>query len=954
MDELDLFAAAIDITDRSERDAFLNRECSDRPELRERLDLLLDQHAQSHHLLDRPDGLNYDTATILNSELSLVGSEIAGRYKLLEQIGEGGMGTVWVAEQTEPVKRKVALKLIKAGMDSNAVLARFEAERQALAMMDHPNIAKVLDGGLTESGRPYFVMEYVKGVPITEYCDSLRLSVHERLHLFVQVCSAVQHAHQKGIIHRDLKPSNILVAPYDDKPVPKVIDFGLAKALHQRLTERTIHTAHETVIGTPLYMSPEQAQLNNLDVDTRSDIYSLGVLLYELLTGTTPLEKDRFKEAAWEEIRRIIRDEEPPRPSTRLSSTGTLPSLAACRQTEPVKLTQQLKGELDWIVMKSLEKERTRRYETATGLALDVQRYLNGEAVEACPPTFAYRMQKAYQKHRTSVLTAGTFIALLFVALFVTTRLAIKNQKLAQVAQELANESQLNAVRAQKNAEQETEQRKLAEEQAAAAKAVSDFLFDDVISALDPAEQEDVDITLREVIDNAREQLPVTFKDAPRELAEIELRLGQAYCYLKEGSTGRTMLHDAYELRKLRFGPENDETLEALETFLKFQRGGPKTAELTNTLLDLRRKTKGEDDPDTLRAQVLATRVQARQLEGSGEAAGSERWQEIEQEYLSILDKQRHICGEDHADVLETMRSLGNAVYYPQYHYEDMHDIGLKCLEMSQKKYGVNHPQTFRDQTTICIALAGLREYDELEKEARAVIQRRDSFNSLNRSTMADFLMLSYMGRGRGSEGLKACEEYVNRPDTREPSGRLVIAYAMYGSRETYEKYAAARLNRHENSQSFLELSNAANVYLLVPPMNQELLDKAVGMARRATDTPSEQGLYYLRAVVRGMAEYRAGEYKTAKTWLSDPAIKDAGVSYPVSRVYLAMTEFKLGNLDGAQSLLEESKAVISQLRQSRVFKHYTWANVIRAELALKEATALIEGETQQIESLSP
>ena len=260
---------------------------------------------------------------------------VAGRYKLLEAIGEGGMGAVWVAEQTQPVRRKVALKLIKPGMDSKSVLARFEAERQALAVMDHPNIAKVLDGGLTATGRPFFVMEYVKGVPITEFCDATRLSIPERLQLFVQVCQAVQHAHQKGIIHRDLKPSNILVAPYDDRPVPKVIDFGLAKAMHQSLTERTLHTAHETVLGTPLYMSPEQAQLNNLDVDTRSDLYSLGVLLYELLTGTTPLEKQRFKEAAWDEIRRIIREEEPPRPSTRLSSSQSLPSLAVGRQTNP-------------------------------------------------------------------------------------------------------------------------------------------------------------------------------------------------------------------------------------------------------------------------------------------------------------------------------------------------------------------------------------------------------------------------------------------------------------------------------------------------------------------------------------------------------------------------------------------------------------------------------------------
>jgi eukaryotic-like serine/threonine-protein kinase len=373
-----IFAAAVALP-LAERTAYVEQACTDSPELRGRLEALLRAHDRAGHMLDRP-GLQHTVAHIPGEQQ---GAVIAGRYKLLEAIGEGGMGTVWVAEQTEPVRRKVALKLIKAGMDSRSVLARFEAERQALAVMDHPNIAKVLDGGLTESGRPFFVMEYVKGVPITEYCDATRLSVPHRLELFVQVCQAVQHAHQKGIIHRDLKPSNILVAPYDDKPVPKVIDFGLAKAMHQSLTERTLHTAHEMVLGTPLYMSPEQAQLNNLDVDTRSDVYSLGVLLYELLTGTTPLEKQRFKEAAWDEVKRIIREEEPPRPSTRLSSAQTLPSLAAGRQTEPAQLTKLVRGELDWIVMKALEKDRARRYDTPSTLARDIQRYLADEVVEA-------------------------------------------------------------------------------------------------------------------------------------------------------------------------------------------------------------------------------------------------------------------------------------------------------------------------------------------------------------------------------------------------------------------------------------------------------------------------------------------------------------------------------------------------------------------------------------------
>ena len=300
------------------------------------------------------------------------------------------MGTVYMAEQTQPVQRKVALKVIKPGMDSRQVIARFEAERQALAMMDHVNIARVLDAGTTESGRPYFVMELVHGVPITKYCDDNHLTPRERLELFVPVCQAIQHAHQKGIIHRDIKPSNVMVTLYDGKPVPKVIDFGVAKATEQKLTERTLFTQYGTMVGTLEYMSPEQAEMSALGVDTRSDIYSLGVLLYELLTGTTPLTHKRMKEAAYAEILRMIKEEEPPKPSTRLSDSGeALASISANRHMEPAKLTKLVRGELDWIVMKTLEKDRNRRYETANGFAADVQRYLADEPVQACPPSAA-------------------------------------------------------------------------------------------------------------------------------------------------------------------------------------------------------------------------------------------------------------------------------------------------------------------------------------------------------------------------------------------------------------------------------------------------------------------------------------------------------------------------------------------------------------------------------------
>lgn len=309
---------------------------------------------------------------------------LIGPYKLLQKIGEGGMGTVWMAEQQEPVRRMVAIKLVKEGMDSAQVIARFEAERQALALMDHPNIARIFDAGLS-GNRPFFVMELVKGTPITHYCDEHRVSLKQRLELFVAVCAAIQHAHQKGIIHRDIKPSNVLVAPYDGHPVVKVIDFGVAKATGQRLTDKTMYTEFGAIIGTLEYMSPEQAELNNQDIDTRSDIYALGVLLYELLTGSTPLNRKSLKHQALLEMLRLVREEEPPKPSTRLSTDEALPNISAQRQMDPSKLTKQIRGELDWIVMRSIEKDRNRRYETANGFGLDIQRYLAGDTVLACP-----------------------------------------------------------------------------------------------------------------------------------------------------------------------------------------------------------------------------------------------------------------------------------------------------------------------------------------------------------------------------------------------------------------------------------------------------------------------------------------------------------------------------------------------------------------------------------------
>ena len=423
MNEQTIFTDAIE-RDPVERLAFLDGACGADKELRERVEKLIRLHENAGDFLEQRPGMAARTEEQFRPEK--LGTQI-GPYKLLQQIGEGGMGVVYMAEQTHPVQRKVAMKVIKPGMDSRQVVARFEAERQALAMMDHVNIARVLDAGATDSGRPYFVMELVHGVPITKYCDDNHLSPRERLELFVPVCHAIQHAHQKGIIHRDIKPSNVMITLYDGKPAPKVIDFGVAKATEQKLTERTLFTQYGTMVGTPQYMSPEQAEMSALGVDTRSDIYSLGVLLYELLTGSTPLSPQRLREAAYGEVLRLIREEEPPKPSTRLSQLGeTLAPISAQRQTEPAKLTKLIRGELDWIVMKTLEKDRNRRYGTASDFAADVLRYLNDESVQACPPTAAYRIRKLARRHHGALATASVVLVALLTGISVATWQAVR------------------------------------------------------------------------------------------------------------------------------------------------------------------------------------------------------------------------------------------------------------------------------------------------------------------------------------------------------------------------------------------------------------------------------------------------------------------------------------------------------------------------------------------------
>jgi tetratricopeptide (TPR) repeat protein len=456
--------------------------------LRQRIDALLKAFDKAGSLLENPAAV---LGPIINEPIAEHPGTVIGPCKLLEQIGEGGFGVVFMAEQQQPVRRKVALKVLKPGMDTRRVVARFEAERQALALMDHPNIARVFDGGETASGRPYFVMELVKGVPITGFCDQAHLPVRGRLGLFVDVCRAVQHAHQKGVIHRDIKPSNVLVTSHDGKPVAKVIDFGVAKAIHQPLTERTIYTNFAQMIGTPLYMSPEQAALSGLDVDTRSDIYALGVLLYELLTSTTPFDKERLHTAGYDEMRRIIREEEPPRPSTQLSTLGPAAATVSLqRQSDPRRLTQLLHGELDWIVMKCLEKDRNRRYESANALAADVQRYLSDEPVLACPPSGLYRFRKFAWRYRVRLAAAGLLAGLVLagVAGLIVSNVLISREK---------EEKDLALRRAQANSEDAERQRRLAQANLQLARKVVDEVYEQFVGEFNKSSRYDQHLAQR-------------------------------------------------------------------------------------------------------------------------------------------------------------------------------------------------------------------------------------------------------------------------------------------------------------------------------------------------------------------------------------------------------------------------------------------------------------------------
>jgi serine/threonine protein kinase/Tfp pilus assembly protein PilF len=614
-------------------------------------------------------------------------AKIIGPYHLLQKIGEGGMGEVWVAEQHKPIHRRVALKLIKAGMDTKQVIARFESERQALAMMDHPAIAKVFDAGETSDGRPYFVMEYVQGIPITTYCDQNRMTTTERLKLFMHACEGVQHAHQKAVIHRDLKPSNILVAIQDGKPVPKIIDFGVAKATAQSLTERTMYTELGMLIGTPGYMSPEQAEMSGLNIDTRTDVYSLGAILYELLVGALPFDPRELRRAGFDEIRRKIREEDPPKPSSRLSTMGEASTVSAQnRQTEPPSLVREIKGDLDWITMKALEKDRTRRYGTPTEFIADIERFLHHQPIIARPPSASYRAKKFVRRHRIGVGVAASLAALL-IAFSVTT--AIQSRRIAR-------------------------ERNRANQEAETAKQVSSFLVD-LFEVAEPSEAVANSVTAREILDKGAGKIQEDLNAQPEVKATLMNTMGEAYQSLGLYKKAELLHEQSLKIQRQKLGAQNPEvgsTMLLLAQALDKQARYAEAEKLCRQAIQLLQGLGGSHEPvfaKALRSLAWILSEQAKPEEAKAVAL----------EALALFNR---ITDTSEKDLAKSLNALGK-IFYDQSDYPAAERAFGDAFEHMRKALGPGHPDTLAYEGNLATAWMMQGNYTKGEAAYREMLE---------------------------------------------------------------------------------------------------------------------------------------------------------------------------------------------------------------------------------------
>ncbi len=851
-----------------ERAAYLARSTNGNVDLRRRVESLLGSH-QAGDFLEQAAAPQLRPTLHITVPFTEKPGDRIGSYKLLQQIGEGGCGVVYMAEQAQPVRRRVALKIIKLGMDTKSVIARFEAERQALAMMDHPNIAKIFDAGATEAGRPYFVMELVRGMKITDYCDEAKLSTRARLDLFIQVCQAIQHAHQKGIIHRDIKPSNVLVTINDGVPVPKVIDFGIAKATSgQQLTDKTLFTAFEQFIGTPAYMSPEQAVLTSLDIDTRSDIYALGVLLYEMLTGKTPFDGNELLAIGLDEMRRTIREQEPPKPSTRLSTLPgqELSTTAQRRGLDAQKLFSELRGDLDWIVMKCLEKDRARRYETANGLANDLERHLAHEPVTACPPSKWYRLQKWIQRNRLAFGATSAVGASLMIGLTLSTLLFFRER----AARERANEEGARA-----------------KEQAAIAQTVNDFLQDDLLSQASSYRQAqsrfkpDPNLTVREALERAAKRIGYRFKNHPLQEAQVRHTIGSALRAVGEAEQAIPHLQTSLELARARMDPNHPNTLATMNSLASAYLDAGKLDQalpLYEQTLKLMKSSLGPTHSATLGTM--------NNLAMAYEDAG--KLDQALPLFEATLKLRKAKLGPENRETLNAMNNLADA-----YRKADRIDQALPLYEQTLKlmmaRFGPDDPFTQNPMFNLAQTYRAAGKLDQALPLFEEVLKlRRATMGSNHRDTLFYIWALAevYQATGKPDQAIPLYEETL--------------------------KLQKARLGP-DHRDTLMAMNNLGLAYLDTGKVDQALwLNEETLKLRKAKLGPDDP--YTLGSMNNLASAYRvAGKLDLALPLFEETVKLSKAKLGPENRetlgsmVNLAMTYRDAGKLDQALPLFEET-----------------------------------------------
>lgn len=949
-----LFIAAAEIESDGQRLAYLVEQCGPDENLRgEVMDLLAhDQQAEGFlqpevAILDALDAMDVSPQT-----------KTIGPYKLLEILGEGGMGVVFAAEQTEPVRRRVALKIIKPGMDTKEVLARFDAERQALAMMSHPNISKILDLGTTDDGRPYFVMELVKGVSITQFCDQQQLDMRKRLKLFVTVCQAVQHAHMKGIIHRDLKPSNILVELHDVLAVPKVIDFGVAKATDQRLTNQTLYTRFSQLVGTPIYMSPEQAELSGLDVDTRSDVFSLGVLLYELITSRTPFDKATLAKASFDEMRRIIREDAPPKPSDRLStlSAADLSTISDSRGLDPRRIGQSLKGELDWIVMRAMEKDRSQRYESASSLAADIERYLNDQPVEASPPNPINQMRKFARRNKALLGTISLVAASLVLGIIGTTWQAI-------LADGAAREAVIERDRANESKQLALDAAEIAKTQTAIAVAVNAFLNDDLLSQANPENQPDPAVSLRTVIDRAAKSIEGPFGDQPTVEAAIRHTLAKTYQSLGIYADAQTHATRALQVRTEYLGADDVSTLQTKLLYAEIlgQQGDNRNAhQQLDALLNQTRRVLGPEAPLTLEVMhSLAGQMEEDGENAEAEALSRQTWEirrrvlgdehtqtlasmdclanvlrelgrlsEAEKLHQQTLDVRRRVLGAEHQLTVGSMNNLA-IVYSAQARFNESEKLKLQVLEIRRRTLDAEHPNTLTAIRNLATVYDYQGRYVEAEKLYLEILEvQRRKLGEEHPSTLATLsnLAIVYLELQRydAAEELKTRVLEIRRrdlgndhPDTLTSMHNLAVLYRSQRRSAEAQKLAlevleiSRRTLGDEHPLVIMRLDSVANGYrgLRDYAQAEEIAREALEISRRKLGAEHTQTLLIMQNLGNIFRDQqRHGEAEAFYRPILEIQRRVLGTEHPDTRntmKNLAKVDQALGHFGEAEEVLE-------------------------------------------------